>query len=109
MPSDELTTHETITRSIQSADVRGWEFVCPTCGYRARYTARAQRSGPQLEIVHFGDPQARHTSNHTLGAPVEDWPAYEADEETQDWIAPDLRQQIEELLKDVDMGDWDDE
>jgi hypothetical protein len=55
----------------------------------------AGHNGHQFEIVHVGDPQARHASNHTQVQPITD---------DEDWLTPELRQQMEELLKDVDMG-----
>ena len=98
------TIHQTTTNVIQNTEHGGWEFACPTCGYRARYLTPAQHE-PQLEILNLGDPNARHTSNHVPIRPVEDWPVSASDDVREAWLTPELRRQMEDLLTDVDMGD----
>ena len=91
MVTNNSSVHHTITHQNQDS----WEFSCPICGYRARYNAHPRHHTQQLEILQVGDPQARHVSNH-LQIRV-------ADDEA--WLTPELRQQMEELLQDVNMGD----
>jgi hypothetical protein len=62
-----------------------------------------------LEIINIGDPRARHVS--------QEWPVVRQakarpirilmaeNEGDEDWLTPELRQQMENLLRDVDMGD----
>ncbi len=55
------SVHQTEIHRIQNAREGGWEFVCHSCGYRARYTI--DREGTQkLEILFVGDSSARHTT-----------------------------------------------
>ncbi len=58
--------------------------------------------------MYIGDPQARHISNQAQGQLVKAWAVAVINEDDDDeaWLTPELRQQMEELLKDVDMGDW---
>lgn len=91
--------HHTITNRIGNTQQDSWEFVCPHCGYRARYTEYADHQGHQFELLNVGDPQVRHASNHTQRTSFEPL-------NDDAWLTPDVRQQMEELLKDVDMGDW---
>ena len=101
--------HHTITNRLQSSDQDVWEFVCPTCGYRAHYFVPNGDSAPYLKIISPGNPKARHTSNCSRSTSVQAQPhviekPVEADNEA--WLTPQLRQQMEELLKAVDMGDF---
>lgn len=100
--------HHTTTKKVASAGRVGWEFECPICGYRARYISPSASGPQQLEILYIGDPQARHMSNQAQGQPVKAWAVAVINEDDDDeaWLTPELRQQMEELLKDVDMGDW---
>jgi len=91
MTTNNSAIHHTITN--RSRD--NWEFECPTCGYRARYNPHLRHQTQQLKILNVGDPQARHISNHVHVRVADD----------EAWLTPELRQQMEELLKDVDMGD----
>jgi hypothetical protein len=92
MSNNSSQVHHTITNRTKNS----WVFVCPTCGYKARYNTESRQNEPQLEILQIGDPQARHASNHAQVSITDD----------EAWLTPKLRQQMEELLKDVDMGDW---
>lgn len=107
---NEPSIHHTITKRVRHGQQEGWEFECPICGYRARYTTRFQSGSPQLEILHIGDAQARHLSDQVQikwneARPVQVRDVEDDDDET--WLTPELRQQMEELLKDVNMGDWE--
>lgn len=104
MSTNNPTIHQTTTNRIQDAERGGWEFVCPTCGYHVRYIQPVKQA-QQLEILDLGDPQARHTSNHVPVRPIEDWPVSAGDDVHEAWLTPELRQQMEDLLTDVDMGD----
>lgn len=99
--------HYTLTRLVPGTVAHGWEFVCPTCGYQIRYTPGANPGSYRFEILHLGDTQARHFSRsiQTEPSPVHATPELDADDEA--WLTPELRQQMEDLLRDVDMGDWD--
>jgi len=57
--SAHIPIHETITYRLGSIEGGGWEFVCPECGYRARYTQATQ----SMVILNPGDEKARHTSH----------------------------------------------
>lgn len=78
----------------------GWEFVCPQCGYRARYIVGTQR----LIILDPGDVEVRHTSESEaqtppLTRPVEtldcQQEAIEEEIELPEWMV----EQIEEILE----------
>ena len=100
-------THQTITQIVRDGVHEGWEFVCPICGYRARYMSRPQPGRQHLEILSIGDPQARHVSRQTPATQVKvqsiDLTENDIDES---WLTPELRRQWEELLSDVSMGEW---
>ncbi len=104
MLTNKPTIHQTTTNRIHNAERGGWEFACPTCSYRVRFIMHT-RHEQRLEIIDLGDPEARHTSNHVPVRPMEDWPVSESDDLHEAWLTPELRQQIEDLLTDVDMGD----
>jgi hypothetical protein len=109
MLTNEPSIHHTITKKVRRGQQDGWEFECPICGYRALYIAQLQAGSPQLEILHIGDAQARHLSNQPrtswgMARPVQVMADDDDDDET--WLTPELRQQMEDLLQDVNMGDW---
>ena len=54
------------------------------------------------EVLNGGDPQARHTSNHVHITPPGIWPE-PAPDGNESWLTPELRQQMEDLLRDVDI------
>ena len=101
------STHHTITRKIRSEQQNEWEFECPICGYRVRYIAPLHSNSSQLEILHIGDAQARHLSDHVQRSGSAAGPTQVMDDDHNDeaWLTPELRQQMEDLLKDVNMGD----
>jgi hypothetical protein len=101
MPTNYPQVHHTITHRTQAEGQDGWEFVCPICGYRARYRSKGSFGTQQLEILQIGDPQARHTSNHTSAGPLQT----EMGNIDESWLTDEIRQQMEDLLDDVDMGD----
>lgn len=92
--------HHTITNRIKGTQQDSWEFVCPICGYQARYTTHTDHNDHQFELLNVGDPQVRHASNHTQATSLE------PSNDDEVWLTPDVRQQMEELLRDIDMGDW---
>lgn len=110
MAIEHLPIHQTETRRIPDAEGGGWVFNCRNCGYQARY--RMEQGMPKLEILDLGDPQARHSNNHSPVSDFDEWSACvmdfqeevlesEADpnaEVEEDWLTPDLRQQIEEIM-----------
>ena len=107
MLSTEPLIHHTITSKVRRGQQHGWEFECPICGYRALYIAQLQACSPQLEILDIGDAQARHLSSQPqigwgAARPVQ---VMDIDDDDEAWLTPELRQQMEDLLKDVNMGD----
>lgn len=98
-----LSVHQTTTNRIWDAEGVCWEFVCLTCGYQARYVAQPTNGSQQFEILSVGDPQARHTGNHVHVTPTVSWPEPAPDGD-ESWLTPELRRQMEELLRDIDMG-----
>ena len=103
MSTDDLSIHHTLTTTLQhDANQTSWEFVCPACDHRARYTIHRDEGRQRFEILHPGNPQARHSSNH-----VQIGQFQAADNDQESWLTPELRQQMEDLLSDVDLGDWD--
>jgi hypothetical protein len=104
MPTNNPHIHHTITQRTQAEGQDGWEFVCPICGYRARYRSQDNFGTQQFEILQVGDPQARHTSNHTPVRSVQPWHT-EMTNVDESWLTDDVRRQMEDLLDDVDMGD----
>ena len=108
MSVENITVHQTITRKIQDMPEPGWEFVCPICGYHVRYIARSRPGASQLEVLHIGNPHARHVSNQPQSRPaVTGTPCLDENVGDEAWLTPRLRQQMEDLLKDVDLGDWE--
>jgi hypothetical protein len=107
MSTNNFSIHHTISNRFETSNHTGWEFICPTCGYRTRYTLRAELGGQQLEVLDAGDPQARHTGSQTAVTPVESWSVTMVDDDDEAWLTDALRQQIEDLLDDVDLGDWE--
>jgi hypothetical protein len=101
--------HHTEISRIKDGDEGGWEFVCHSCGYRARYTMD-KYGNQKLEILHLGDSSARHTSGLPEQTP---WfePFGEASPEPLDdvglspesllgepWLPDHVREQIEAIL-----------
>ncbi len=103
----EPSIHHTITRKVHGAQQDGWEFECPICGYRARYITPLQSGTSQLEILHIGDAQARHLSDKVQTRWDEARPVQAVDNDDEAWLTPELRQQMEALLEDVNMDDWE--
>lgn len=107
MLTHNLSIHQTTTVRIHNPDQDGWEFVCPTCHYRARYVSHTASGAQHLEIVNIGDPAVRHTTSHVVVKPREDWPVNGADNAHEVLLSNETRQQLEDLLKDIDLGNWD--
>jgi hypothetical protein len=70
--------------------LEAWEFTCPYCDYRARYQ-KLSTTMAELEVWCQGDPLVRHHNSY----------ASEQKEET--WLTPEIRQQMESLLADVEI------
>ena len=99
--------HLTVTHIVRDGEQEEWEFVCPICGYRAYYTPNPKPGRQQLEVLVTGDPQARHTSNGTPQTPLQvQTTGFIEGDSDESWLTPELRQQWEELLADVDIDDW---
>ncbi len=96
MFTNEYPVHHTAAARIPIEEGGGWEFQCPECSYRVRYLD--DRSSPHLEILNAGDPGARHTNNHrgTRRSPAS---------RDEDWLTPELRQHIDEILRRADRND----
>jgi hypothetical protein len=114
MSNNNFSTHLTATHRVSKRGISGWEFVCPECGYHARYWERTQPGLQNLEILNTGDPDARHTSSSPLVSSceweidplmegIEDFPedpVVAAEEES--WLTPELRMQLENIVKAFD-------
>jgi hypothetical protein len=120
MRNDHSSVHSTEINRIQNGDEGGWEFVCHSCGYRARYTM--DKHGTQrLEILFVGDTSARHTSEKveevfgaSTGEAPEEWQAewqgpqdddgLEADVPgwEDDWLPENIQEQVKAILKKFD-------
>lgn len=105
MSTQSTPLHHTVTTRIQNDDQELWEFTCPTCGYRAHYFIPNDDSAPYIKVISVGNPKARHTSNCSQSTSVKSHPSI-VEPDSEAWLTPQLRQQMEELLKDVDMGDF---
>lgn len=104
MSTDYLFIHQTITSRINSDDREGWEFICEDCGYRACYTLDESSGTNNLQIIDFGNLNARHVSSEINGKNLEATSLVptpnETDLDEEYWLTPELRQQIEAILKD---------
>ena len=110
MTMEQLPIHHTETRRIPEEEGGGWVFTCQHCGYQALY--RMEQGMPKLEILDLGDPQARHSNNQSPASNFDEWAACLMDfqeealegdvapsaEDEQDWLTPELREQIEAIL-----------
>jgi len=115
MTTTPLSIHT--TKVTRSADASGevWEFSCELCSYRTRYYLHDHGSGTgKLEVVSFGDEQARHTNNSNwtqvaseqiiaLGNNGSGGEA-EVSGDTEIWLPPDLCAQIEAILRRTSFG-----
>jgi hypothetical protein len=114
MRNDHPSVHNTEINRIQNGDEGGWEFVCHSCGYRARYTM--DRHGTQrLEILFVGDTSARHTSGQTqmpidglkneveTSSPLDD-AGLDASEVglNELWLPKNVQEQVEAILRKFD-------
>ncbi len=115
LKTDHPSVHHTEIKKIQNGDEGGWEFICHSCGYRARYTI--DRAGTQrLEILFVGDSHARHTSKSIVEDRSErqeereilylqddsGLPEEPLLEEEDNWLTPEIRAQVEAIMKDFD-------
>jgi hypothetical protein len=126
MQSDHSSIHQTEINRIQNAEESGWEFVCHSCGYRARYTIN-QQGAQKLEIIVVGDSSARHStgippesamdpqgfpavfdpveanrtaSSSNLQTPPDDAGFEPEDDLTGDiWLPVDIQEQVEAILQ----------
>jgi hypothetical protein len=87
--------HRTIAHRAETENMgpkaQAWGFNCPHCGYRASYTRSSSKLIGELTIWSAGDPSARHHNS------------FAAEEKEEQWLTPILRQQMENLLQDVNM------
>ena len=110
MSINNSSIHQTVAKRLQAPGQNGWEFVCPTCGYQVRYVVHNGSGASQLEILQIGDPQVRHAGNHISTRSFVPQPINPIEDENdgdETWLTPELRQQMENLLTDIDMGDWE--
>lgn len=110
MSNNHLSIHQTITLAVSESDGGGWEFYCPSCGYRARYTYGSGVDINRLNILNIGDPQVRHVSEPVQADPFpeQDLPAKPGEEklsgeEDEAWMPSYLVQQLEEILSKFDL------
>ena len=114
MSATSLSLHSTSTTRIAGSRGDIWEFTCPLCSYRARYTQDSSPGAPGLEILSIGDQSARHLSTpdgtaliaeDAADLPEEDVTAEENDfDGDQAWLPPNLRAQVEAILRRLDFG-----
>ena len=111
MSNNHLSIHQTITLAVSESDGGGWEFYCPSCGYRARYTYGSGGDVSRLNILNIGDPQVRHVSEPVQVEPRQEQDAPTVSEnaklsgpEDEVWLPPYLVQQLEEILSKFDLG-----
>lgn len=101
--------HQTHVNRISNPESDTWEFVCPTCGYQARYHTQNGQGPRQFQVLHIGDSQARHVSGHeppsSPGSVSADASAVAGDDEIETWLTPELRQQLADILENVDLSD----
>jgi hypothetical protein len=110
MSNDHLSVHQTITLAVSESDGGGWEFYCPSCGYRARYTYGSGGDVNRLNILNIGDPQVRHVSEPAQAEPRQEQDTPSVPEnaklsgpEDEVWLPPYLVQQLEEILSKFDL------
>jgi hypothetical protein len=114
MNDDYPTVHNTEINRIQNGDEAGWEFICHSCGYRARYTIDIYGT-QKLEILYVGDSTARHTTGQSEQTARSDGLDLHYDELLDDagldmddtylddiWLPEDLREQVEAIMKKFD-------
>ena len=99
--------HHTHVNRISNSESDTWEFVCPTCGYQARYHTQNGQKSRQFQVLHIGEPQARHISSHERsgspgGGSVK---VVAGDDDVETWLTPELRQQLADILENVDLSD----
>jgi hypothetical protein len=92
-----LQVHHTCTKVIQSEWVRGWEFGCDQCGYRAHYLIANGHDMGEFEILELGDPEARHC-NTPLDEVYEFVHDHAEDHEEEIGLPAEIVEQIEAIL-----------
>ncbi len=103
MSFNKLPVHRTLTRSLSQSKAGGWEFFCPLCGYQAHYVANGRKDTYRLEIVQLGDPEARHTSGQNIAGAG--FHALDQEIEEEEWLTPELRFKLEEILRNAGLDD----
>lgn len=87
--------HHTIASRAETENMNSnaqiWEFNCPYCNYRATYT-KLSTVVSSLSILDAGDPLVRHRNT------------FASEEKEETWLTAALRQQMENLLEDVNVG-----
>ena len=59
--------HYTEAHRYMGHDGHGWEYICPHCGYRARYLLPDRGAESRLMIMQAGDRTARHIDRPSSG------------------------------------------
>ena len=90
-----IVIHRTVAYRAETENLnsrlQAWEFNCPHCDYRASYV-KLSPTVSQLKVWNAGDPLARHHNS------------FASEEKEELWLTPELRQQMECLLEDVEIG-----
>ncbi|GIK43096.1 MAG: hypothetical protein BroJett011_69290 [Chloroflexota bacterium] len=98
MPSPKVNqstiVHHTIAYRAETENTNPnaqvWEFNCPYCNYRASYTKLSPMVS-SLTVLNQGNSLVRH------------WNSFASEEKEEMWLTPALRQQMENLLQDVNI------
>ena len=78
------------------------EWVCPTCGRRFLMHFRPEYERLDMMVLEAGDELASHTGSQ-FGLHINKSEISLVDEEPE--LSDELRSALEELLKDIDLGD----
>lgn len=108
----EQLIHHLVTSRLQHADEYGWEFSCTECTYRAQYRIIEDTDQLEFAIIDIGDSNARHMSRAMspgyAAADPEGGPVYPVSDSAdrddpagEEWLTPALREQIEQILRDL--------
>ena len=105
MYEEKIPLHKTETIPIDAQAGEEWELVCYECGFRARYKQDRKNGANRLEILDFGDTQARHAGNQQAAPghfPHNHGSAMRQPDNEEAWLTPELRQKLSEILQGLD-------
>ena len=106
MADEQNRIHTTRTATIWGVGYEGWEIYCSECSYRARLIYYQGYPGSELEILDYGDLTVRHRNNHIQESDPWDEYALESSLEEENWLTPELRAQVEAILKRAWVEDY---